>query len=367
MSDATRMTAEDPPVRTVRITWRSALLAVSVVIGFIAIRGGFIAAHRILGWTAASAAVALVVEPLIDFLGKVMPRALAVVLTFLVIAGAAGGLVYGTVTNLDTEVNRLKDAAPGAVADLEARHDSVGRFATDIHLTERTNTFLDALDQRIGSGSGTLAQNAPEAPIYFVAAILTIFLLVYGPGIADGAARQIDDEFRRRLFSTVLRKAAQRTRRTLAALTAQGVVVGLLAFGVATILGLPAPIVLGLIAGVAGMLPDVGILLGSLPLLALTAALESARMAGLCLAAVFALQAAEALYLRHKVNAFGVEIGPAVVWMVALLGYTIYGPGMAFYGVGYAIFALAVIDQVPAVRAELQAEADAAAAEPAPS
>ena len=357
MSDATRMTADGPPVRVVRITWRSALLGVSVVIGFLALRGGFIAAHRILGWTAASAAVALFVEPIIDYLGKVMPRVLAVVLTFLVIAAAASGLVYGTVSNLDTEVNRLKETAPGAVADLEARHDSVGRFATDIHLTERTQTFLDALDQRIGSGGGTLAQNAPEAPIYFVAAILTIFLLVYGPGIAAGAARQIDDEFRRRLFSAVLRNAAQRTRRTLAALTAQGVVVGLLAFGVATLLDLPAPIVLGLIAGVAGMLPDVGILLGSLPLLSLTAALESARSAGAILAVAFALQAVEALYLRHKVNAFGVEVGPSIVWIVAVVGYTIYGPGMAFYGVGYAIFALAIIDQIPAVRAELTAEA----------
>ena len=356
MSDTTRMTAQDPPVRTVRITWTSALLGVSVVIGFLAIRGGFIAAHRILGWTAASVAVALFLEPMIDFLGRAMPRVLAVVLTFLVIAAAAGGLVYGTVNNLDTEVSRLKETAPGAVADLEARHDSIGRFAVDIHLTERTQTFLDGLDQRIGSGGGTIAQNAPEAPIYFVAAILTIFLLVYGPGIAAGAARQIDDGFRRRLFSTVLRNAAKRTRRTLAALTAQGVVIGLLVFGVAAVLDLPAPIVLGLIAGVAGMLPDVGILLGTVPLLSLTAALESARLAGAILAVAFILQAVEALYLRHKVNAFGIEVGPSVIWIVALVGYTIYGPGMAFYGVGYAIFALAVIDQIPAVRAELEAE-----------
>ena len=40
------------------------------------------------------------------------------------------------------------------------------------------------------------------------------------------------------------------------------------------------------------------------------------------------------------------------MWIVALVGFTIYGPGMAFYGAAYAIFALAVIDQIPAVRAE---------------
>ncbi len=356
MSDPTRMTAPEPAVRTVRVSWTSALLAVSVVIGFLVLRGAFVAAHRILGWTAASIVVAVFLEPVINVLGRVMPRALAVLLTFLVIAFALGGLVFGTVTNLDTEVNRLRDAAPGAVQDLEGRTDSVGRLARDINLSERTDTFLDALDQRIGSGTGALAENAPSAPVYFVTAILTIFLLVYGPGIAAGAARQIDDPAHRRLVSTVMRKAIQRARRTMAVLLVQGLVIGLLASGFGTLVGLPAPVVLGLIAGVAGMLPDVGILLGVMPVVALTAALESASLAGAVLAVAFALQALEALFIRRRVNAFGVEIGPSVVWIVALVGYTIYGPGMAFYGVAYAVFALAVIDQIPMVRDELAAD-----------
>ena len=38
-----------------------------------------------------------------------------------------------------------------------------------------------------------------------------------------------------------------------------------------------------------------------------------------------------------------------------MIGYTLYGPGMAFYGVVYAIFVLAVVDQVPAARIALEA------------
>ena len=353
MSDTTRMTASHPPVRTVRITWTSALLAVSVVLAFLVLRGGFIAAHRILGWTAATIAVALFLEPVIEELARFVPRAVAVILTFLAIAGVIVGLVVGVVNDLDREVGRLQDEAPQAIADLEARDDEIGRLATDLNLSQRAETFLDALDERVGSsGGGALAQSAPDAPVYFVCAILTIFLLVYGPGIAAGGARQLDDR-RRRIVTSVLTKAARRARRTVSALLLQGAVVGVLTSSVAVALDLPAPIVLGLIAGAAGMIPDVGILLGVLPTVALTAAFDTIGATVTILVVAFVLQAVEALYIRRKVDAFGVHVGPAVVWIVALVGYTIYGPGMAFYGVAYVIFGLAVVDQIPAVRAEL--------------
>lgn len=342
---------EPAPVRVVRITWLSAVLAVSVVLGFLVLRGGFIAAHRILGWTAAAVAVALFLDPIIDFLDRFVPRAVSVILTFLFIAVAVGGVVFGAVRDIDREMGRLQDEAPQAIADLEARDDEVGQLATDLNLTERSETFLEALDERV-SGEGALAENASAVPVYFVSMILTIFLLVYGPGIAAGAARQLDDR-RRHVVTTVLRHAARQARRTMGALLLQGAVVGALTAGVAVLLDLPAPIILGLVAGAGGMIPDVGILLGSLPTVAAAAAFGTSGSAVVLLMAAFALQMVEALVIRPKLHSYGVPIGPAVVWIVAVVGYNLYGPGMAFYGVAYAIFALAVLDQIPAARAEL--------------
>ena len=40
------------------------------------------------------------------------------------------------------------------------------------------------------------------------------------------------------------------------------------------------------------------------------------------------------------------EIGLVVPWVVALLGYSIYGIGGAVFGTIYAVFALAVLDQL---------------------
>lgn len=355
------MTGHEPAHRVVRITPSTAFLAVSVVIAFLVLRGAFVAAHRVLGWAAASVAVAVFVEPLVNQLARVIPRVLAVLLTFVVIAAAVGGLIFGSISDLDREVGRLSEVAPDATAELESRDDEIGRIATDLQLSERAEVFLDELDERVGSGTGTLAENAPALPVYFVCAILTIFLLVYGPGIAHAGATQIDDEHRRRLVSDVLRQAAQRARRTLAALIVQGVLVGALTWAAATVMELPASIVLGLVAGLAAMIPDFGILLGVLPTVGLAAGLNPVRDAVGLLVAGFALQAFEALWVRHQVARRGVAIGPAVVLVVVLVGYAIYGIGMAFYGVAYAIFLMAVVDQVPEVRRALD-ESEAAAA-----
>lgn len=341
------------PARTIRITWTTAILAVSVVLGYVLVRGAFVAAHRILGWTAAAVAVAVFVEPIVDKLDRWLPRALAVIVTFLVIGGLAGGLVFGTVADLDNQVSRLQQVMPDAIEDLESRDDGIGGVAREVDLSRRAESFLEALDERVGSGSGALAQNAPTLPVYFVSAILTIFLLVYGPKIAEGAVGQVAEGRRRQVFTNVLSNATHRARRTVSALLTQGATVGLLTAGTALLLDLPGPIVLGLIAGVMAMLPDVGILMGVFPTVALTAALESVTLAVVILAVALVLQLIEAFYLRRQIKEFGVDVGPSVMWIVGLIGFTIYGPGMAFYGIAYAIFAIAVIDQVPAVRDQL--------------
>lgn len=354
MSTTTRMSPGEPSVRLVRISWTSAALGVGAIIGFVALRGAFVGAHRVLGWAVASLAVSVLVDPVVEWLGKVVPRVAAVLLTFLVMAGVAGGLIFGTVDDLDSEVARLQQIAPGAIENLERSEGEFGRFVREIDLSARTETFLEALDQRVGSGSGALAQNAPTAPVYFVCAILSIFLLVYGPAIATGGINRIADQRRREVVLELLVDALHRSRRTIGVLAAQGSVVGLGAWATASVLDLPAPVVLGLVAGMAALLPDFGIVLGLLPLAALTAAFESTNWASVVVVVAVAVQGIEAVVIRPRVSGFGVDIGPALVWVVALLGYTIYGVGAAVYGVIYAIFAMAIVDGVPAARQALE-------------
>lgn len=347
------MTGERSRLRTVRISTRTIVLAVGVVLAILVLRGAFVAGQRVLGWAAACAVTAVFVAPLVTWLGRWIPRVAAVLLTFVVIGVAAAALIFGTFDNLDREIGSLQDAAPDATDRLEERDDEIGSAMRDLELSARVENFLEELDGRVGSGSDALAQNALTVPVFFVNAILTIFLLIYGPGIVEGGLSLIADEERRGRAAAVLYEATRLARRTMTAMLGQGVLIGLLVGLVAAGLSLPAPVVLGLVAGVAATLPDVGILLGVLPTIALTGGLESGRAAVAILAAAMVLQALEALHVRHAVDRWGVEVGPAVVWIVVLLGYTLHGIGMAFFGVAFAVFALAVIDEVPRGRPEM--------------
>lgn len=340
-----------------RISTRTIVALVGSFLAIIALQNAFGAGQRVLGWAAASTATAAFVAPLVSWLGRWIPRVAAVLLTFLVIAVAAGALIFGVFDDLDREVQSLQRDAPGATERLEQRDDELGGAMRDLQLTERVEVFLEEVDSRIGSGSDALAENALTVPVYFVNAILTIFLLIYGPGILRGGISLIDDEARQGRVAAILEEAVVRARRTMAAILAQGVLFGTAVGGVAWLLDLPAPVVLGLVGGLAATIPDFGILLGILPLLALTAGLENGRTAVAILAGAMVLQAVEALFLRNRIDRWGVEAGPTVVWVVVLLGYTLHGIGMAVFGVAYAVFVLAVVDTVPTGGAEAGAGA----------
>jgi len=338
--------------RTVGVSTGTIIGLAGVLLAVLVLQNAFVAGQRILGWAAACTATAAFLAPLVSWLCRYIPRVAAVLLAFLVIGVAVGALVFGVFDDLDREVGSLQEVAPDATARLEARDDELGEAMQDLRLSDRVEVFLDEVDQRIGSGSDALAENALTVPVYFVNVILTIFLLLYGPGIVRGGLGLIDDEVRRRRLTQALEEAVVRARRTMAALLGQGALFGIAVGVVAWSLDLPAPVVLGLVAGLAATIPDFGILLGILPTLALTAGLRSGRAAVALLAVVLVLQAFEALHVRRRVDRWGVEVGPTVVWVVVLLGYTLHGPGMALFGVAYAIFGLALVDRIAAGRPE---------------
>lgn len=216
----------DRPVTVVRFTWTSAVLAVGGAIAFLVARTAFVSASRVLSWAAAAAVAAVFVEPFTTWLGRYVPRVLAVLFAIGFIGTAVAVSIIGSVDDLDGEVARLQRTMPDAIAELEARDDEVGRIATEIDLSTRAETFLDALDARVGSASDALVDNASAVPVYFVSAILTVFLLVYGPRIAAGAVDQLPPRFHPALMADVVERAMHRARRTLAAMLVQGLVVG---------------------------------------------------------------------------------------------------------------------------------------------
>lgn len=342
-----------------RITARSAVIGVLVVVAGIVAQRIFVAAHRPLSWAAAAVVVAVLIDPIVDLLDRHIPRLAAVIVTLVVVGGAVFAVTYMAFDDLADGLDRLGRAAEDAAAQLEERDDSVGDLARDVDATRRVNQFVDALDERVTGGNEVLASTAGTAPTYLVAGILTLFLMSYGPRLAQSAVNQLPSPSQREAVSDVVTRSLNRSRRAVLLLVAEGLLVGLIVTGVAYLLDVPSPAALGLAAGVLAMLPHVGIVLGTLPLILLILALRSDIEAIVAAVVIIACQLVDSYVVRRRISEYSVHVGLLVPWVVVLVGYAVYGVGGAAFAVVFAVFGLAVLDELGARR---RAEEDEAAA-----
>lgn len=327
-----------------RFTASIAVLLVLALLGTLVLRNIFVAAHRVLGWGVATAVVAALLEPPISWISRFVPKVLALLLAGFGIAAVAGVLVYGVFDDLKSETEALRERGPAAAARLEARDDRIGAVATDLRMTERAEDAFEALEERFGAGTQVLASAAGTVPSYFVSFILTIFFILYGSRMFAGAVDQVDDARRRRHVDHVVREGVRRGRSYLWWALLQGFVVGGATFLVAERLDLPAPTVLGLVAGVAASVPYIGIVIGVVPTVLMAAGLESPEAGAAIVAVGLVAQAVEAIVVRRLVDRRTLHVGPAIPVIVGSVGLEVYGIGGALYGVALAVFLLAVAD-----------------------
>jgi len=335
----------------VRLTPTTAVIIIGTAALAVVSRDIFHAAHRVIGWAAASVVVAALLDLPIGILARHIGRVAAVLLTFVALAAVVIALVYGVFDNLRTEAERFQEAAPAAAARLQARTDRVGDVSRDLKLKARTDQLAKSIEKRLGGGGGeALLASVGSLPTYLVSAILTIFFMTFGPRLVRDGLAQIADQTRRAVVTSVLGRALVRCRSGIYVMIAQAILIGLLVGATCWALDLPAPITVGVLAALLGLIPYLGIVLASLPLVLLAAGFRSVTSAVVVLVVALALQTVEGTWLRPRVDRPTMRIGPAVPWLVGLLGFAVYGIGGALYGAAYAVFGLAVLDAVAVQR-----------------
>jgi predicted PurR-regulated permease PerM len=327
-----------------RFTPSSAAALALALLAAMVLRNAMTAAHRIIGWGVASIVVAVLLKTPVDRLARYVPRVVALLVAGIGIAAVAGVLVYGVFDDLQSESRTLRRVGPQAAASLEQRDDRIGRVAQDLRLEERASDAFEALEVRFGIRTEVLAEAAGTLPTYFVCFILTIFLVIYGPRIVEGGLDQVRDPQRRERLDRMVHVGVDRGRSYLWWALGQGWLVGLATFGLATVTDLPAPTLLGLFAGVAATVPYIGIVVGSLPAVMLTAGLESPFRGGVVLAVWVLAQVVETLVLRPWIDRRTLHVGPAIPVIVAAIGIEVYGIGGALYGAALVVLGLAMAD-----------------------
>jgi predicted PurR-regulated permease PerM len=336
----------ESPRRVVRISARTAIMAVAAVVLAVIAQRVFVAAHAPLSWAVAAAVVAVLIDPIVDRLDKRIARLPAVIIALIVTAATVWGMIYVAFDDLANGVDRLGEAAQEAAGELEDRDDNVGQLANDVDATRRVDLFVEALDDRVTGGDEVLANTAGTAPTYFVGGILTLFLMSYGPRLAQSAVEQLPDQRTQREITQVVQSALQRSRRAIFFTLAEGLMAGVAVAAVARLLDVPSAAALGLAAGVMALLPHVGLVLGTLPLVLLVLALRSDLATVVTIVVVIACQLLDSFWLRRRISHHSVHVGLLVPWVVTLVGYATYGVGGAAYGLAFAVFGLAVLDEL---------------------
>ncbi len=346
----------------VRITAKSAVVGVLVLVAAVVAQRVIVAAHRPLSWAAAAVVVAVLIDPIVDLLDRHIPRLAAVIAALVVVGGATFAVIYLAFDDLADGLDRLRRAAEDAAQQLEERDDGVGDLARDVDAARRVELFVDTLDERVGGGNAVLVSTAGTAPTYLVGGILTLFLMSYGPRFAQSAVNQLPSPRQRTEVTAVVTRALNRSRRAVLLMLAEGLLVGLAMTGIAYLLDVPAPAALGLAAGVLALLPHVGIVLGNLPLILLLLALRSDLTTILAAVVVVACQLIDSYVVRRRISESSVHVGLLVPWVVVLVGYAVYGVGGAAFALAFAVFGLAVLDELGARRSADAAEAESATA-----
>jgi predicted PurR-regulated permease PerM len=348
------------PVRIVGFTQSTAMLVVgTVVLGFV-LRSAFVAAHRTVGWVVACSIVALLVDPVVSALQRHIPRWLSIALVVLATVAAFVGIFVGLARELLDSVDVLERDAPRAARSLEQRYE----WARDIDVSARVEAFFEDMHDSVRES--TLNRALGTLPAYLVTGILMLFLLGYGRRYFLGFLKQFNDLDRRRTVREVATIAADRGRRymlfTIANAAANGVVFGL----VCRLLELPAPLSLGAAVAIMTVVPFIGVIVGGVPALLLAFGAQSWRIGAITLLVLVALQSAEALLVRPKVDVGSVRVGPAVPTIFGLLAFELYGIGGALYAAALSVLGLAALDAIGSARGGDEAQDSIApgAAEP---
>ncbi len=298
------------------------------------------AASRTIGWAVATTVVAALIEPLVARLDRYLPRMVAVLVVLVGLAALGAALAGGVLADLGNQYDRLQREAPRAAERLE-ESPRFGDVATDFRLTERVEEILDRVERPTDS---VPASAASTVSTYLVCAVLTIFLLSWGPRFATGALGQVGDRARREALRRTVGVAYARARLYVAIAAVLGIGAGLVALAACTATDLPAPIVLSAFVAGASVIPGFGILLGSLPALLLAGAFSAGTTTAVLACGAVALQAAHEVLQRRALSGRSLVVGPAAIVIALSIGFEIYGFGGAAVGAVLAVFAMALLD-----------------------
>ena len=292
--------------------------------------------------------VAFILAPIVARLeGMTHRRALAVLLTFLVVVIVLVGVLGVVAAPLVTESTRLAAQIPRYVEQLQSNAPVV---VLGYQVPDELRVQVGAA---LGTVGGAMAGQAVTMVVGLVSGIVDLFLV-----LIIALYLLLDT---RRIRSSALRIVPKRQREQVEKFEVEvvrvfgayvrgqlilAVIVGAAATVVLLLLGVPYAFVLGIFAGIAELIPMLGPIIGAVPAV-IVAIFQPFPLVAWVVLAFIAIQQVESNLLLPRISGHAVGLHPLAAMLVLLAGFEVAGVVGALFAVPLAgiawVFAAAAI------------------------
>ena len=306
--------------RYLQIGFGLAALIVAIVVLFLL--------RDFLGAFVLGSAIAFLIQPAVIRLHTAgVPRIIAIIVIFMVIIVALGGLVLLIVPLGASEVDQLQVQLPSLAASAQDRFNSlqpVRVFGIDFDLKGITASVSSHLREYALGQFGnavTIGLTALTTALQLLLMFIVAFLLsIEAPAVRRDLRRFVPNDYRTdfdQIWRQVRKMLYAYVRGQLIIAALIGIFSGIACFAI----GLPDPVALGLIAGVTALIPYFGPFLGAIPaiLVGLSLSPESALVIGL----LYLLISNVILNIVYpKVMGDAVKLPPILVIVALIAGFS---------------------------------------------
>ncbi len=270
--------------------------------------------------------IAVGLEPAVAFFTRhSVRRSVAVLIVVLLCAGAVAGFVFSAISPIEHEINELIKQVPIWRSEITSGKGTVGHLAKQLHLSNYLggkSTGSLAQDLATGAlGAGELVLSTVSG--FLIVIVLTIYFLAALPAIKNFFAHLVP-ESRRLRFVVLSDEVLAGVGGYLLGNLFTSLVAGLGTFVWATVLGIPYPILLGLMVAFFDLIPVVGSTIAGV-IVSLVALVVSLPIAIATAAFYIAYRLIEDYLLVPRVMRHAVNVSPVVTLLAIIIGGALLG------------------------------------------
>ncbi|MHB8171534.1 MAG: AI-2E family transporter [Thermincolia bacterium] len=276
--------------------------------------------------------VAYLLQPMVIFLERRgLTRLLAICAVYLFMFGLVMGVAFYGFPKLISELNQLGEAIPKYTRQIQEVNDSIQLQYSRFALPDSVRMVID---QRIAHGEKGILQLVDKAAgsllglfsyifSFLLAPVLGFYLLKDAEGIRKKLEGSIPTRYRADVLALV-RDVDQVVKSFIQGHLMVSFIVGVLTWLGMAIIGMPFALVIGIIAGIADLVPFFGPLIGAVPAVAI-GLLQSWQLAGYALLVILIVQQLESNVISPKILGDSLGLHPLVIIFVLLAGGNLYG------------------------------------------